>query len=45
MMRCTRRESFIEGVGVWEGQDIHMRLDYKYLKEGNHFGDQRINDE
>jgi hypothetical protein len=43
MMRCTRRESFIEGVGEWGGQDIHMQLEY--LREGNHVGDQRIGEE
>lgn len=36
-MRCARCESFIEGVGVWGGQDIHIQLEY--MREGNHFGD------
>jgi hypothetical protein len=33
----------MEGVGGWGGQDMNMQLEY--LEEGNHFGDQRIDEE
>jgi hypothetical protein len=43
MMRFTGRESFMEGVGECGGQDIQMQLEY--LKEGNLFGDNCIDEE